>query len=159
MAFMGDGPDLDSIQAQATRLDLSSRVRFSGRCEDIPARLASASAFVQATDSEGLPVCLPAPMRGGLLVVASELGEAVELVEVVEAVQDGVYGRIVRPNDGTAPDAALRELLSSCQLRERMVTPRAPAARPNSALTCNPKPLALRTDARRFSFTTYHEPR
>lgn len=74
----------------------------------------SASIFVLPSISEGLPMALLEAMAWGRAIVATSMGGVLDLIE------DGVEGLLVRPGDPTELAAALRRLLGDPDLRRRL---------------------------------------
>lgn len=114
LELIGDGPLTGAVQERALALGLSDRVTFSGLCNDVPARLARSDVFVLVSAWEGLPLSILEAMRGGLPVVASDVGG------VSEAVQDSVTGFLVPKGDGVLLADRLARLLGDAALRLRM---------------------------------------
>jgi len=111
---VGDGPDLEHLEARSRRLGLVDRVTFAGEQPDVPERLARADCFVLSSVSEGLPISVLEAMAAGLPVVASDVGGVHELVG------EGVTGSLVPPRDPEALAAALRPVLADAGLRARL---------------------------------------
>lgn len=98
--------------------------------------LRSASIFVLASTSEGLPMALLEAMSRGLAIVATEVGG------VPDVVGDGVEALLVPPGDPAALAAALSRLAADPELAERLGT----AARERAA-AMGPAQVADRLDA------------
>jgi glycosyltransferase involved in cell wall biosynthesis len=69
----------------------ADRVRFLGRCDDIPSLLAQLDVAVHASENEACPLAVFEAMAGALPVVATAVGA------VAETVEDGVHGFLVPP--------------------------------------------------------------
>ncbi|SCK09382.1 glycosyltransferase family 4 protein [Vogesella sp. LIG4] len=87
--LVGDGPSQSQCKKLTTKLNIESRIEFTGESDNIPALLGSASIFILLSHHEGLPLAIIEAMRSGLPVVASDVGGIPELVE------DGVTGFLV----------------------------------------------------------------
>jgi glycosyltransferase involved in cell wall biosynthesis len=103
----GDGPRAAELQALAARLGVQAHVTFLGHREDVPALLARADAFVLPSRSEAFPNGAIEAMAAGLPVVASAVGGLLDLIE------DGRTGLLVRPDDAAALAAAVESLVLS----------------------------------------------
>lgn len=68
----GDGPLMVQHQALAVQLGLQ-QVFWIGDCDHVPELLAQHQALVLASDHEGMPITVLEAMRGGLIVLASDL--------------------------------------------------------------------------------------
>ncbi|MGY2487085.1 glycosyltransferase family 4 protein [Cupriavidus sp. CP313] len=110
LVLAGDGPQRSAMQQLAQQL-APGRVTFPGNVTDIPALLASAQAFVLASDHEGFPLSVLEAMRAGLPVVASDLPGIREQLEYNRR------GQLVDHGDERAFSAALRRLASDGALR------------------------------------------
>jgi glycosyltransferase involved in cell wall biosynthesis len=111
LAFVGDGPLRQPVEALVAELGLTGRVTLMGARRDVPDILARAGIFVLATLWEGLPLAVIEAMMSGVPVVASNVGG------VAEAVQHGATGLLVPPGDAGALSDALRALLDDAERR------------------------------------------
>ena len=112
--LVGDGPLLESMQAEAKRLQMGNRVRFLGSRSDVPELLANAHIFVLASHYEGVPMCVIEAMRASLPVVASDVGGLHECVE------NGKTGFLVERGNIEAMRLKLQLLIADPQLREHL---------------------------------------
>lgn len=103
----GDGPRLGELRELAHTLRIAGNVTFLGHCEDVPAVLAEADAFVLPSRSEAFPNGAIEAMAAGLPVVASAVGGLLDLID------DGRTGVLVRPDDPAALAHALEALIAS----------------------------------------------
>jgi glycosyltransferase involved in cell wall biosynthesis len=110
----GDGPDRAGLEAQASRLGLSSRVRFLGRREDSADLLAGCDLLALPSRREGLGVSALEAMAARRPVVASRVGG------LADAVVDGRTGLLVAPDDPEALRLAIARLASDGDLRRRL---------------------------------------
>ena len=90
-------------------LGLADRFHFEGGVTDLPSFLAEADIFVLPSRSEGFSNALIEAMAASLPVVATRVGGN------PEAVEDGVTGLLVPPEDPDALADALQELLSDSE--------------------------------------------
>jgi glycosyltransferase involved in cell wall biosynthesis len=103
LLVIGDGELRRSLEQQAERLGLASRVHFAGARRDLGNVLAAIDVFVMPSLWEGLPLSLVLAMGAGLPVVASRVAG---IPEVVHHEQDGL---LVTPGDaGELSDALVR---------------------------------------------------
>lgn len=85
----GDGVEYDRLQARAGRSPFASRIHLLGRRDDIPALLARASIFVNASSREGMSNAVLEAMAAGLPSVV------VDAPGVTECHVDGATGFVV----------------------------------------------------------------
>jgi glycosyltransferase involved in cell wall biosynthesis len=110
-AFAGDGPLKATLEAQASSLGVTDRVRFLGVRTDIPELLASSDAFALPSLYEGSPLAVLEAMAAGRAVVSSAVGGVPELVA------DGITGLLITPSSIDELVVALRRVLGDVQLR------------------------------------------
>ena len=106
LTLVGNGPDRQSLERQALRLGIASRVTFTGALTQPGVRsvLQASDAFVLASFAEGIPVVLMEAMATGLPCVASRITGIPELIE------HGREGLLVTPSDTDALAAAIAQL-------------------------------------------------
>jgi glycosyltransferase involved in cell wall biosynthesis len=105
----GDILELDyfaELQALISALNLSSSFHFAGGVTDLREHLATADIFVLPSRSEGFSNAIVEAMAASLPVVATDVGGN------AEAVNDGVSGLVVPPEDAVALSEAIIRLLS-----------------------------------------------
>jgi glycosyltransferase involved in cell wall biosynthesis len=110
----GDGDERDRLVERARELQVADRVRFLGDRQDVPALLACCDLFVLPSLYEGLPMSILEAMAAARPVVATSVGG------IGEVVTHEVNGLLVPPSDSDALAAAIRRVLSSPQLAERL---------------------------------------
>lgn len=115
LVIAGDGPQLPAMRALAERL-APGRVVLPGNVAAVPALLASAQAFVLASDHEGFPLSILEAMRAGLPVVATDLPG------IREQFDDGRCGLLCKPDSVPALADALTRLASDATLRMSLGT-------------------------------------
>jgi len=103
--LVGDGPLEPDVRRRAAALGIGDRCVFTGARDDVPDLLAALDVVALASRSEGLPFVLLEAMAVGRPVVATAVGGN------AEAVEDGVTGLLVPPEDPPALAAALARLL------------------------------------------------
>ncbi|EKV25909.1 glycosyl transferase, group 1 [Caenispirillum salinarum AK4] len=109
----GDGPEAEALKAHVQARNLEGRVHLLGRRNDVPAVLAAADVFANASSWEGMSNAVLEGMAAGLpAVVADAPG-------VTECHEDGVTGLVVR-RDARALADGLARLLADADLRARM---------------------------------------
>lgn len=94
------------LLALVSELELEGRFTFVGGVSKLREYLREADIFVLPSRSEGFSNAIVEAMAAALPVVATDVGGN------AEAVQDGVTGRIVPPEDVNALVVSLRELLA-----------------------------------------------
>ena len=123
LRIIGDGPEMDSLRAQAGRLGVEADFRGAVAPQDIPIHLAgSAIGVAPYPDLGGGEQQYFSPMKvleylaAGLAVVASDVGQIPQLLED----GSGRHGVLVAPSDPTALAAALDDLATCPGRRVRM---------------------------------------
>ncbi len=100
----------DSLRALADELGISSRVVFTGFCEDVPAAMNALDIFVLPSHAEPFGIVLLEAMAAGRPIVATAAGG------VPDIVRDGREALLVPPRDTAALAAAIGRLLADRQL-------------------------------------------
>jgi len=111
----GDGQERSALERKASALGVDNRLEFLGERDDVPALLKAADVFVLPSLYEGLPVSVLEAMAAGTPVVATAVGGT------TEAVVDGESGILVPPRDPNALANAIRDLLSSGPLAQKII--------------------------------------
>jgi glycosyltransferase involved in cell wall biosynthesis len=104
--IVGDGRERAALEALARANGVADRVAFAGWSEHAREWLGRWDAFVLPSRYEGLPLALIDAMLAELPVVAADVGS------VSEAVEHGVTGLLVPPDDAPALAAGLRRVLA-----------------------------------------------
>jgi glycosyltransferase involved in cell wall biosynthesis len=113
--IVGDGTEMENLRRRAAASPAAGRIHLLGRREDVPALLARADVFVNASSWEGMSNAVLEGMAAGLpAVVADAPG-------VTECHIDGVTGFVVA-RDADSLAASIARLLSDPELRQRMGT-------------------------------------
>jgi glycosyltransferase involved in cell wall biosynthesis len=95
-------------------LGLASQVRLAGFRTDIAELIAELDLLVHPAEREGLGVAVLEAMAAGVPVVACRVGGVVDLIE------DGVTGLLVRPGDELGLAAAIQRVLTDAALSTRL---------------------------------------
>jgi len=120
--IVGTGPEEDHLKELVRRKGLGDRVTFSGfvPSERLPEFYGVCDLMLLANreeadgDLEGFGIVFLEANAVGKPVIGGRTGGA------IEAVQNGVTGLLVNPDDPTEIAAALSQLLSDARLRERL---------------------------------------
>jgi glycosyltransferase involved in cell wall biosynthesis len=112
LAIFGVGPLEDELRALSTRLGLGGRVRWLGFRPDLTEHLAAADVFLLSSIWEGVPLAAMEAVQVGTPVVGTAVGGMPELID------DRRSGRLVEPQNPRALADALREVLTSEDLRK-----------------------------------------
>lgn len=122
LTLVGYGPTERALQRLARALGIERRVRWAGQLDHpaVRALYREADLFVLASrvardgDRDGVPNVVVEALSQGLPVVATRVAALPEIVE------DGVNGRLVRPEDPAALAAAIAELAGDPGARRRL---------------------------------------
>jgi glycosyltransferase involved in cell wall biosynthesis len=109
LVLIGDGPMRGELEKKANDLQVSDRVRFMGFQKNPFKYLARSSVFVSPSEAEGFDISQIEAMACGLPVVVTDAPRFM-------AVEDGLSGLLVPPNDPTALAAIILRLLRSREL-------------------------------------------
>jgi L-malate glycosyltransferase len=112
--LVGEGRRQENLRRQIQALGLQDTVRFLGTRRDLPEIYRALDLFVQPSLWEGLPLALLKAMGAGLPVVATRVSGS------LEAVADGVNGRLVAPGEPQALARAILELARHPLERQRL---------------------------------------
>lgn len=105
LLLVGRGSELDTLKAQAARLNISDGVTWAGFRTDIPRLLAAMDIYAQPSSNEGLSLSILEAMSAGKAIVTTDVGGAREIIH------DRATGLIVPPEDAPALESALRWVL------------------------------------------------
>jgi colanic acid/amylovoran biosynthesis glycosyltransferase len=114
LTIVGDGPDRQTLEAQAAQLGLTQHIKFVGYQSQkaVCQYLQHCDVFVLPSFAEGLPVVLMEAMATGIPVIATAITAISELVE------DSFNGYLVPPGAVEPLAQRLNQLLSDTQLRQ-----------------------------------------
>ena len=130
--FAGDGPRREPLETLTRALELGSRVRFLGECQNVAPVLADADLFVLPSRSEAFPNAVIEAMAAGLPVVATDVGGIPEIIRHWEngvlvppgdehALADAVVALMDRPDHAAALGRAARADVEHHYTLDRMV--------------------------------------
>ena len=116
LLVVGDGPAdyRSTLESEAARLGVSSRIIWTGRRFDIPEILSAIDLFVSPSHDEALPLTSLEAMAAGVAVVAAAVGGLPELVCARET------GILIHPGDLDAMANAIIALLLDESRRKRL---------------------------------------
>lgn len=116
LSLVGDGPQLQNLQAQAAALQIDSRVHFHSWLQGkaLLEQYRKANLFVFPSRHEGMPNAVLEAMASGLPVVASAIAGNEELVLPEQT------GCLVPVEDAQALEETLRRLLTDQAARQHM---------------------------------------
>jgi glycosyltransferase involved in cell wall biosynthesis len=116
---VGEGALRASLEADARRLGIADRVRFTGVRRDVPALLGGVDVCVLTSLYEGLPNVVIEAMAAGAVAVATDVGGARELIVPDET---GLVVPVARPD--LIADATLSLLGDAARARRMAVAAR-----------------------------------
>jgi len=105
LLVIGDGPLRGELACLARVAGLEGSVKFLGTRADVHSLLQCLDVFVLSSVSEGLPLTVLEAMASAKAIVATRVGG------IPEAVEDGVEGLLVQPDDEKALSGAIKSLL------------------------------------------------
>ena len=114
LAFAGEGPLRERLEAESRELGLSERVLFLGNRSDVPELNFISDAYVNMARKEAFGIAVVEAMQCGLPVVLARAGALPELVV------DGVSGILVPPGDSSSLANALINLAKDKELAKRL---------------------------------------
>lgn len=106
VAIAGEGVERSALEEGIQRLGLRDSVVLLGNRDDIPDLQAAADVFVMPSLWEGLPLAVLEAMFAGNPVIATTASG------MPEAIDDGVHGLLVPPDDAIALGDAIHRLLT-----------------------------------------------
>jgi glycosyltransferase involved in cell wall biosynthesis len=122
-AIAGEGPERSALEGRIAELGIADRVTLLGWREDVNGLMRAADVFVLSSRGDALPLSALEALAIGTAIVTTRVGG------LPEAVEDGVSGLVVEPDDPPALAAAIASLLADPAMRERL------AARGRQAFT------------------------
>ncbi len=114
LALAGQGDMRPALEETVRRLGLEKSVTFLGYREDVRERLAAFDVIVAPSRNEGLSLTVVEAMAAGRPVVATRVGGT------PEAIDDGIAGLLVPPEDPAALADACARLLDEPELASRL---------------------------------------
>ncbi|MEE2936848.1 MAG: glycosyltransferase [Planctomycetota bacterium] len=107
LLLVGDGPERDRLEAASVQAGMNERVHMVGRQPDVVPWLAAMDVYFNSSLSEGMSQSIVEAMSVGLPVVATEVGENVNLVKD----PDSPCGLICEPNSAESLASSLRAIV------------------------------------------------
>jgi glycosyltransferase involved in cell wall biosynthesis len=114
VVFLGQGPLAAELERRIADAGMESRIRLAGFRSDLAEILPCLTLLVHPALMEGLGVSLLQASAAGVPIVATRVGG------IPEAVEDGVTGLLVAPDDPVALRDAIGRLLADPALRCRL---------------------------------------
>jgi len=114
LALAGQGPSRAALVEQASRLQVAERVHFLGFCRGVQQVYDALDVFVLSSLCEALPYAVLEAMATGLPVVGTRVGGMAEMIV------PGETGFLVPARSPSELAAAIRSLLESADLRQRL---------------------------------------
>lgn len=119
LLIIGDGEQRNELERIAHDLEISDKVVFAGRRNDIPNVIQAMDLFALPSLVEAQPIALLEAMASGIPVAASAVGD----VPII--LRDGELGEVVPAGDATALSYALyRSLSNTAEAKARASTAR-----------------------------------
>ena len=114
LVMVGDGPDRDPAQREATRLGIQRDVRFAGRVDDVADVLRGGDLFLLPSETESFGLAALEAMACGVPVIASRTGG------IPEVVTEGESGFLAPVGDVETMTARAIEVLRDPERLEDM---------------------------------------
>lgn len=114
LCLVGDGPDREEIEGQASALGVIRHTLFVGYQDHVGSWYDAFDVLVLPSASEGTPVVAIEALAAGCPVVATRVGGVPDVVE------DGITGYLVEPRDTEALADRLERLARDPELRRRL---------------------------------------
>jgi sugar transferase (PEP-CTERM/EpsH1 system associated) len=108
LLLVGDGPELQPLQAAAARLGITERVHFAGHKSDVVPYYQAMDVYVNSSHSEGISNGILEALACGVPVVATAVGGSPEILA-----RAGIAGTLVPPEDAAALAAGLSQYLQN----------------------------------------------
>ncbi|MEE9256790.1 MAG: glycosyltransferase family 4 protein, partial [bacterium] len=115
LLLFGDGECRPEIEERVEELDLASRVHFRDWVDDLRWAYSAIDVMAISSRNEGMPIAALEAMAAGVPVVSTAVGGVVDLIE------DGKSGLLVREHDPKVFAEKLASLLEDVNLRNRIV--------------------------------------
>lgn len=116
LKFVGDGPQMQQLQEMCKDTPVCERIFFTGRVEDVPKEIATASIFILTSKQEGMPNALMEAMVSGIAVISTDCpcgGPA----ELIEQEQNGI---LIPVDDEEALTEAMTRLMAQDAYRNTL---------------------------------------
>lgn len=112
LVLVGEGPLRGALEEQARTWEISDRVHFLGRRNDVPELLKMADIYVHCSHSEGFGIAAVEAMAAGLPVVVTDVPGLAQVV--------GEAAVLVPPGDDEKLALQLQSVLSDPDLRQKL---------------------------------------
>lgn len=113
--IIGDGPLKNELQNFISRNDLNNKIKLLGKVDDVYERIAAASIFIYASESEGYPNAIIEAMSVGLPVVSSNCKYGPN-----EIIENNKSGFLYDLNDPWTFKNKVLQLLNNDELRKEI---------------------------------------
>ena len=113
LVIVGDGPKRPALEALASTLGISERVRFAGHHQDTAPFYAQFDVFALSSDTEQMPLSVIEAMASGLPVVSTDVGD----VRLMVAAENKM---LVTEKDDTAFAVALSMVVADRDVSRRV---------------------------------------
>ncbi len=113
LLIAGKGSMLEEVERLIEELRLGERVLLLGSRGDVPELMNAADAYAMSSLWEGMPLVLLEAHASGLPIVATRVGDNVEIV------REGVSGFLVPPGDVLALAGAMKRLMELTPLERK----------------------------------------
>lgn len=114
--IVGDGPDRQTLEAAARKLELTDNVQFLGSRADVPDILKVLDIFTLSSDREGHPLTALEAQAAGIPVVLTDVGGSADALS-----RDGEQsGGLLVSADAQKLAEGLLKLLNDTELRQKM---------------------------------------
>jgi len=110
----GEGPEHEALVQRVAALGIGDRVTLLGWRDDVSALLRVSDVFVLSSRGDALSLSVLEALSAGTPIVTTRVGG------LPEAVEDGVSGIVVAPEDPQALAAAINALLADPEMRRRI---------------------------------------
>lgn len=108
--ILGDGPLREELENLASELKLNDNIHFAGHQKQVPDWLQRSKIFILTSKSEGLSQAMIQAMLSGLPIIASNVGEAEDLVK------NTVNGFLIMNCDATSFAEPILQLLNNTEM-------------------------------------------
>jgi glycosyltransferase involved in cell wall biosynthesis len=112
LLLAGEGELLEELRQESEAMGLERHVRFLGARHDVHEILRILDLFVLPSVREGLPLVLLEAMAASLPIVATGVGG------IREAVEEGVNGLVVKPQDPSSLYHAMKQIFENKETRD-----------------------------------------
>lgn len=110
----GTGEEREKLEAMATSLGLTDRVRFLGFRSDVPELLRLSHFMVLPSRYEGMPLIILEAMAAGCPIIATSVDGTAEVL------RDEISALLVSPDDASMLSRAISRYLESASLRDTL---------------------------------------